>query len=65
MVIEAIEPTPEGARATWTTTAPGLDGTPAETTWRYSGVFEFREGKIRSSDVDRVERASPDQKNLP
>lgn len=54
MVIEAIVPTNEGARATWTTTAPGLDGTPAVTTWRYVGDFTFAGGKIRSSEVSRI-----------
>lgn len=56
MVIEAIEGTEEGATAMWTTTAPGLDGTPAVTTWRYVGRFTFRDGKIRSSEVERIGR---------
>ena len=68
MVIEAIEGIEESAtaaaggpeaptlRAMWTTTAPGLDGTPAVTTWRYVGRFTFRDGKIRSSEVERIGR---------
>ncbi len=57
IVIEAIDVTPPVARATWTTTAPGLDGTPAESTWRYAAVFEFEGGKLKSSLIERSERA--------
>ena len=66
MVIEDVVVTFDGApgsaggpptpivRATWTTKAPHLDGTPAITTWRYVGEFELRDGKIRSSKVERI-----------
>jgi hypothetical protein len=56
IVIESIEAVPEGARATWRTTAPGLSGTPAESTWRYTAVFGFEGGKLKSSVVERSER---------
>ena len=58
MVIESMEPTEAGMTATWTTTAPNLDGTPAVTTWRYVGDFTFAGGKIRSSKVERIEQVA-------
>lgn len=66
IVIEAIEAVgDEGdvtsgglVRATWRTTAPGLDGTPAESTWRYAALFGFEGGKLKSSLVERNERVA-------
>jgi len=56
IVIESIEAVSPGARAVWRTTAPGLGGEPAESTWRFVGEFEFADGKIKSSRVDAGER---------
>lgn len=53
IAVEAIELTEAGARATWTTTARGLNGAPGDATWRVSAVFEIDE-VIRSSRVDTM-----------
>lgn len=54
VVVESIEPVPGGARATWTTTAVGLNGSKGKATWRFSAVFEIGE-KLRSSQVTSTE----------
>lgn len=60
VVVERIELTNEGASATWTTTARGLNGAPGDATWRFSGVFEFAiDGRIRSSHVVTMEQLLP------
>lgn len=58
IVVEEITLTGTGARATWTTTARGLNGASGEATWRFSGAFEIDE-TIRSSDVDVMELLRP------
>jgi hypothetical protein len=55
ITIEAIELTEAGARATWTTTANGLNGAQGIAAWRFSAVFEI-DDKIRSSDVTVMEK---------
>lgn len=52
--VESIERTESGARATWRTTARGLNGAPGDATWRFTGVFEI-DRQIRSSDVIAME----------
>jgi len=52
--VESIELTEGGARATWRTTARGLNGAPGDATWRFTGVFEI-DLQIRSSDVIAME----------
>ncbi|MFO0587531.1 MAG: nuclear transport factor 2 family protein [Polyangiaceae bacterium] len=54
IVIESIEVAPPGAIATWATTAKGLDGSDQVMTWRFRGVFEFADGKLKSSTVARI-----------
>lgn len=55
IVIESVERTASGARATWTTTARGLGGAAGEATWRFTGVFEIDllAGKIRASRLEQ------------
>ncbi|MEZ4302563.1 MAG: nuclear transport factor 2 family protein [Polyangiaceae bacterium] len=55
--IESIEVTPAGARATWTTTARGLNGAEGVATWRFTGVFEIDPAKAQILSSDVIEMA--------
>lgn len=59
IVVERIELTNEGASATWTTTARGLNGAPGDATWRFTGVFEIDGARIRSSHVVTMDLLLP------